>query len=127
MGSALIASLTASVLLLSATGIYALMSFTVTKQRHEIGLRAALGAQPDRLLWQVFSRSAWQLAAGVVIGLVFAGAIEWGLAGGELLRGQGVVLVPAAGAFMVAVGLLAAAGPARRALRIEPAEALREL
>jgi putative ABC transport system permease protein len=121
-----IAFLTASVLLLSAAGIYALMSFTVTKQRREIGLRAALGARPDRLLWNIFFQSGRQLLVGVLIGLAIAGAIEWA-SGGQILRGQGIVLVPAAGAFMAAVGLLAAAGPARRALRIQPTEALREL
>ena len=119
--------LTASVLLLSAAGIYALMSFTVTKQRREIGLRAALGAQRDRLLWNIFSASARQLLAGVLLGLTVAGLIDWGLTSGELLRGQGIFLVPTAGIFMVVVGLLAGAGPARRALRIEPTEALREM
>jgi len=51
---------------------------------------------------------------------------SWGLAGDELLGGHGLVLVPAAGVFMAAVGLLAAADP-RQALRIDPAAALRDL
>jgi putative ABC transport system permease protein len=119
--------LTASVLLLSAAGIYALMSFTVTKQRRDIGLRVALGAQRDRLLWNIFSRSARQLVGGVLLGLAVAALVDWGFTDGELLRGQGIVLVPAAGLLMVTVGLLAAAGPARRALRIQPTEALHEL
>ena len=119
--------LTASVLLVSAAGIYALMSFTVTKQRRDIGLRVALGAQRDRLLWNIFARSARQLLGGVSLGLTVAGLVDWGFTNGELLRGQGIVLVPAAGVLMVTVGLLAATGPARRALRIQPTEALHEL
>jgi ABC-type antimicrobial peptide transport system permease subunit len=45
--------------------------------------------------------------------------------GGKLLEGTGVLLVPGTAAFMLAVGLLAAAGPARRGLRVQPTEALR--
>jgi ABC-type antimicrobial peptide transport system permease subunit len=46
-------------------------------------------------------------------------------AGGELMAGTGLLLVPATAAFMLVVGLLAAAGPARRGLRVDPTEALR--
>jgi ABC-type antimicrobial peptide transport system permease subunit len=45
--------------------------------------------------------------------------------GGVLLQGTGVLLVPGTAAFMLVVGLLAAAGPARRGLRVQPTEALR--
>jgi ABC-type antimicrobial peptide transport system permease subunit len=47
------------------------------------------------------------------------------LSGGELMNGSGLLLVPGTGVFMLVVGLLAAAGPARRGLRVEPTEALR--
>jgi ABC-type antimicrobial peptide transport system permease subunit len=47
------------------------------------------------------------------------------LTGGELMGGTGVLLVPGTAAFMLVVGLLAAAGPARRGLRVQPTEALR--
>jgi ABC-type antimicrobial peptide transport system permease subunit len=47
------------------------------------------------------------------------------LAGGELMNGIGFLLVPATAAFMLLVGLIAAAGPARRGLRVQPTEALR--
>ena len=47
------------------------------------------------------------------------------LSGGALMDGRGLVLVPAIAGFMAVVGLIAAAGPARRGLRVQPAEALR--
>ena len=62
--------ITLTVLLLSAAGIYALMSFTVSQRRKEIGIRAAMGADAKRLLLSIFSRAAGQLGAGVTAGIV---------------------------------------------------------
>ena len=63
-------------------------------------------------------------ALGVGVGLVAAAGVDR-LAGGELTGGHGEIVLPAVAALMVAVGLLAALGPARRGLRIQPTEALR--
>jgi hypothetical protein len=114
-----------SVLLLSAAGIYALMSFTVAARRKEIGIRAALGADAGGLLRSIFSRAAAQLAAGVATGAIAVLAID-GISGGEALGKQGTILVPIMAVLMVSAGLIAAAGPARRGLRIQPTAA-REL
>jgi predicted permease len=124
MGAMAIALVTLSVLLLSATGIYALMSFTVTQRRREIGIRTALGAHPHRILGSIFSRALVQLAIGVVLGALAAALLDR-LTGGELGGGEGAVLLPAVAVIMMVVGLLAAVGPARRGLRIQPTEALR--
>ena len=115
----------ASLLLLSAAGIYALMSFTVTKRRREIGIRTALGADRRRLLLGVFRRAIVQLAVGVALGVAVVSGAEWYFSG-EMLRGTGPVLVPAVAGLMVLVGVAAALGPAQRGLAIEPTEALRE-
>jgi predicted permease len=112
-----------SVLLLSAAGIYAMMSFTVAKRRREIGIRAALGADPRRLLVGIFARAAAQLGAGILAGLVFAAAFPW--VTGDM-GGRTFILLPAVSALMLTVGLLAALGPARRGLAVQPTEALRE-
>ena len=117
--------LIASVLLLSAAGIYALMSFTVTQRRKEIGIRAAMGANAAQLLRGIFARAAWQLAAGVVVGSIVAMLLDRA-SGGEALGVPGWRLLPAMAAIMIVVGLLAAIGPARRGLRIQPTEALRD-
>ncbi|HEX2092851.1 MAG TPA: ABC transporter permease [Longimicrobiaceae bacterium] len=116
---------TLSVVLLSAAGIYALVSFTVTRRRREIGIRSALGAPPRLIVRSVFSRALGQLVVGIVLGVAAAALLE-SAAGGALMDGKGPVLLPAVSALMVVVGLAAALGPARRSLRIQPTEALRE-
>lgn len=117
---------TLSVLLLSAAGIYALMSFTVTQRRREIGIRTALGAHPRSILGSVFSRAARQLGTGVAIGLAVAALLISLSQGGEMVDDRAFVLLPVVAVLMTAVGLLAALGPARRGLRIQPMEALRD-
>jgi hypothetical protein len=106
------------VLMLSATGIHALMSFTVARRTREIGIRAALGAHHGRLVAAIFSRAFLQIGAGIVVGSSIAA-----------LRGfdspKQVMLLIAADAIMLVVGLAACAVPVRRALRIDPMEALR--
>ncbi|HEX6053188.1 MAG TPA: ABC transporter permease, partial [Gemmatimonadaceae bacterium] len=119
-----IALITGSVLLLSAAGIHALMSFTVNQRRREIGIRAALGASARRILASVLARAVRQLALGVGLGLTIAMGLD-AVAGGMLMDGGGLLLVPGTAAFMLVVGIIAAAGPARRGLRVQPTEALR--
>ncbi len=119
-----VALITLSVLLLSAAGIHALMSFTVSQRRREIGIRTALGASSRRILTSVLARAGRQLALGVALGL--AGAIALNAAtGGETMGPGALLLVPGTALFMLVVGLLAAAGPARSGLRVQPTEALR--
>ena len=114
----------ASVLLLSAAGIHAMMSFTVARRWREIGIRVALGADARRVLMGVFGRASAQIGAGVAAGLTLAGILEWVIPGGNV-GSKAFILFPTVAGLMFAVGLLAAAGPARRGLAIEPTEALR--
>lgn len=117
-----IALVTASVLLLSAAGIYALLSFTVARRTREIGIRAALGAAPHRLLLGIFKRASMQLVTGVLLGSVLSAAV---LSNINVGIARAAALLLSVAAIMLIVGLLAALGPARRGLRIEPSEALR--
>ena len=125
LGALTIGAVTASVLLLSAAGLYALTSFTVAQRRREIGIRAALGAQPGHLVAAVFRRAFWQIGAGSAVGMLAAYLVGLYLPieqiGGLPIPG----ILPGAAAVMLLVGVLASLGPARRALRIDPTEALR--
>jgi predicted permease len=116
------ALVTACVLLLSAAGIYALMSFTVAQRTREIGIRTALGAPPRRLILSVCGRAAWQIVAGVVVGSVIAGGAFTAMGVG-VLRASPLLLTVAG--LMGLVALLATLGPARRGVRIPATEALR--
>jgi hypothetical protein len=117
-----IALVTLSVILLSAAGMYALMSFTVAQRTREIAIRAALGAAPRRLLAGIFGRVTRQLSLGLAVGALLATGIFDSV---DVGFGRAASLVLLVSAFMVAVALLAASGPARRGLRIEPSDALR--
>ena len=64
--------MTISAVLLSAAGIYALMSFTITRRRREIGIRSALGAGPRRVLGGVLSRVFVHVSIGIAIGVAVA-------------------------------------------------------
>ena len=113
-----------SVLLLSAAGIYALMSFTVSQRRKEIGIRAAMGADPQQLLRSIFTKAVLQLAAGVVVGMALGLLLDVA-SHGEMMGSFGRALLPVTAVVIVIVGMLATLGPARRGLRIQPTEALR--
>jgi ABC-type antimicrobial peptide transport system permease subunit len=117
--AAAVVAVVLAVLLLSAAGIYAMMAFTVARRTREIGIRSALGADSRRLLRDTFARASAQLGAGVLVGLVLAAFIR------GPVEGKGLVLLPIVAALMMTVGLVAALGPARRGLAIQPTEALR--
>ena len=106
------------VLLLSATGIHSLMSFTVARRTREIGIRAALGASSGRIVRSIFSRALLQISAGVLVGSALATLVGLGST-------RQMLLLLAADGVMLVVGLIACAVPLRRALAIDPTEALR--
>ena len=112
---------------LAVAGLYALMSFTVSQRRHEIGVRAALGADPASIISLIARRALVQLTIGILLAV---GAIS-----ALLLRiAPDTALTPLAGwPFMLAgaaaavglVGMVACVVPTRHGLGIQPIEALK--
>jgi predicted permease len=114
-----------SVILLSSAGVYSLMSFTVARRRREIGIRAALGADRNRILVGIFSRVLAQLGAGAVLGVIAAVGLEQILEG-DMVRNYRAMLLPLVVVLMTTIGVVASIGPVRQGLRIQPIEALRD-
>jgi predicted permease len=115
---------------LSISGIYALMSFTVTERRREIGIRVALGAQRSRVMLTGARRSLAQLGIGILLGAPFAWRIVAttdAYMGHLATRSPLVLTLLLASGMMVLIGALACGAPTLRALRIVPTEALEDV
>jgi hypothetical protein len=125
--------LTAVALLLSLAGIYAVLSFTVARRTREIGVRVALGASRRGVITAIFRRPLTQVGFGIAAGatLIYLGSqalsrtTQFENAPIALSPGQ-VALLVAYAVFMLGVCLLACVVPTRRALGIQPTEALRD-
>jgi predicted permease len=123
----LLAAFAGLALLLAAVGIYSVLSYTVGRRTQEIGVRMALGAQIKDVLGLVVVEGLRPTLWGIVLGLGASLALGRILAG--LFYGVSAadpVLCGAVALLLAAVALLASAGPAWRAARVPPSEALRE-
>jgi putative ABC transport system permease protein len=113
-------------LVLAAIGIHGVLSYTVAQRTREIGIRMALGAPPRAVsglvLLQGASLTATGLAVGLLLGLLFTRALEGLLFG---VASTDVATFAAVLALLGAVSLVSAWLPARRALRVDPLDALR--
>lgn len=113
-------------LLLAAIGIYGVLTYSVEQRRHELGVRLALGADPQRILHLILSHAAGIAVTGLVAGI--AGALLLT----RLLRSLLYEVTPADPATLIAVSLLmfgvaivACWIPARRAMKVDPLATLR--
>jgi putative ABC transport system permease protein len=116
----------ASALLLATVGLYGVMAHAVAQRTHEIGVRVALGANARDVMRLVMRQGARLVIVGLVIGVpaafalasVLRGALH-GVSTRDPLTFIGIPLL------LASVALLASYVPARRAMRVDPAEALR--
>jgi predicted permease len=113
-------------MLLSMAGIYALTSFTLSRRTREIGIRVALGAAPRRIITNIFSRTFTQVSLGALAGAVPAAAVVIMLHGdsgpGPILAGS---VAFAVAVLVLCVAIVSCVVPLRRALRVDPMQALR--
>jgi len=113
-------------LLLSSVGVYGVMSYLVSQQTHDIGVRVALGASRPSVLAMVFRRGMVTVVAGMAVGLAAAYAVArllalliFGVPASDPATFIGIPLV------LLAAAALAIYIPARRATAIDPMVALR--
>jgi predicted permease len=124
VGSVVFGSVLLVALVFSAAGLYALMAVAVARRSREIGIRLALGASSRHVLGSVFARAGRQLGGGIIAGNSLILLLAWGA---DSLTVDLLVSSAITSVIMAAVGVLACAAPARRALRVQPTEALRQV
>jgi putative ABC transport system permease protein len=126
VSSVLLGAFSALAVLLAGLGIYGVMAFTVAQRTHEIGVRMALGAQPDSVLKMIMGYGMSIVMAGIAIGL--AGAFALARVVASLLYGLGptdVLTFSFTTLVLASAALVACYVPARRAMRVDPIVALR--
>ncbi len=122
--SGLLAVLSAMALLLSLTAIYSVMAFTVAQRAREIGVRVALGADRRHVIGIILRRPLAQVSLGNIVGAILVAVTFVGLFESTPTAVE-TATIAAYAILMMAVCMLACIVPARRALRIEPARALK--
>jgi predicted permease len=113
-------------MLLSMVGLYGLVTYSANRRTREIGIRIAVGADPPSVLWMILRQGLWLASAGVLLGLVASRALESAFrAAFPGSPSTDLWVYPVVVTLLLAVTLLAAFVPARRASRVNPTVALR--
>ncbi|MEX2285286.1 MAG: ABC transporter permease [Gemmatimonadota bacterium] len=118
-------AITLLIMALSAAGLYSLMSVAVARRTREIGIRLAIGASPRAVLRALFARAAMQVGIGIVLANVLFPPLMKAIGLSEFPAYFVVISTLVASGGMMLVGLVACGVPARRALRIQPTEAVK--
>jgi putative ABC transport system permease protein len=112
-------------LLLSAVGLYSVVSYSVAQRTNEFGIRMALGAQRKHVLWIVFASTAVTVGGGLLVGIVLCLGLNGLVAKWAEGSARDPVILLAVTTTMVGSAALACLLPARRASTVDPATALR--
>jgi ABC-type antimicrobial peptide transport system permease subunit len=117
--------------ILSAVGLYGVMSFSVNQRRQEFGIRMALGADAARIFRMVMTQGAWQLVIGLVLGAggiaLLLGIIAAAALKNILFKVNALdpTIYFAVAGLLTLVAAFSCFIPARRATRVDPVAALR--
>lgn len=113
-------------LLLSSVGMYSVMAVSVAGRKHELGMRSALGAQPERLMLDVFKSGGISLGIGLMLGLIIALTASkfierflYGVSAADPYAAIVIIVV------LAMSGFIACLAPAIRAARTRPMQSLR--
>ena len=113
-------------LFLASIGLYAVMSFSVSRRTREVGIRMALGATARDVVRMIMSQGAWQLGIGLVLGLALAAGISGAM---TMVLYDVQPLDPAVFSgvtlLLAFTGAIACLLPARRATLVDPSDAIR--
>ena len=122
----LIGAFAAIALVLAAVGIYGVVSYATRQRAHEIGIRMALGAKGQQIMWLVAGQNAKWLLIGITAGIAMALALTRLLAAYlYAVRPTDPLTFGAVSLLLLAVALIAVYMPARRATKVDPMVALR--
>ena len=123
----LLGSLGLLALALAAVGLYGVLSYAVSRRTQEIGVRIAIGATPSDILWSTVAEGMGLTLAGLVLGLAASRVIARPL-GGLLfeIEPDDPVTFGVQSVVLALVAFVACYLPARRATKVDPAQALRE-
>jgi ABC-type antimicrobial peptide transport system permease subunit len=123
--AALFTAFAALALALAAIGLFSVISYGVAQRTNEFGLRMALGATPAGVVRLVFASTAWELAGGLVCGVLLSLLLNGTLRKWAEGSSQNPLLVAGAILLLVVTSVVAAVIPARRASLLDPMTALR--
>jgi putative ABC transport system permease protein len=111
---------------LATVGLYAVTAHGVSRERHEIGIRVALGARPRQIIGRILRRLVTQTAFGFGAGVLLTALWDRTFSSGSVdIRATDPAPLGVVAAILLAVLILAAIGPSRRACRVDPLTALR--
>jgi putative ABC transport system permease protein len=113
-------------LILAIVGVYGVLSYVVSRKTNEIGIRMALGAQHSDILKMVYRQGLWIVGTGIAAGLAATFAVARLLHSFIVVSATDPITYVGVSAALVTIALLACYIPARRAMRVDPMEALRQ-